>query len=114
MAEEYKNNDKVSIDQIDCTNAKTVCEKAEVRGYPTLKAYLNGEQHAVFKGMIHFWHACGTCLSSGKLSTISVLEDRLPACQMFKWTMTAGGRSIETLREYINAAVRELTLETVS
>lgn len=50
LADEYKTNDKVSIDQIDCTRAKTVCEKSEVRGYPTLKAYLNGEQHAVFKG----------------------------------------------------------------
>ena len=35
---------------MDCTSEKGVCEKAEVRGYPTLKAYYGGKELDTHQG----------------------------------------------------------------
>jgi thiol-disulfide isomerase/thioredoxin len=112
LAEEYKDNKNVSIDQVDCTKARSLCEKAEVRGYPTLKSYHNGEQHAVFKGMNYslecsrkYYFSAPGCFASEVLS--SILPYRI-------FGLLAGGRSIDALREYLTKAVNELTAETTA
>jgi len=46
----FKDNDDVVVAHIDCTAHKDVCQKAEVKGYPTLKIYFNGQVHKGYKG----------------------------------------------------------------
>lgn len=46
----YKGSDRISIESVDCTQEKAVCEKAGIRGYPTLKIFQGGEDREQYKG----------------------------------------------------------------
>lgn len=40
----------VVIASVDCTQHQTVCQAAEIKGYPTLKVYHNGNAVETYSG----------------------------------------------------------------
>jgi len=50
LAKEFEGNDKVKVAKLDCTQAQSVCQSNEVRGYPTLHYFRNGKLHETYKG----------------------------------------------------------------
>ena len=50
LADELKHNKSISIGQVDCTQAQSLCKKLEITGYPTLKSFYSGEAQAQFRG----------------------------------------------------------------
>ncbi|KAK9864891.1 hypothetical protein WJX84_012288 [Apatococcus fuscideae] len=50
LADFFASDDKVSIDHVDCTKQKSVCSKAKVGGYPTLRFYFNGAEQETYRG----------------------------------------------------------------
>lgn len=38
------------IASVDCTKHRDVCDKAEIKGFPTLKVYQNGKSGEMYKG----------------------------------------------------------------
>ena len=46
LGSEYEGHDSVVIAEADCTaEGKSLCQQKGVRGYPTLKYYVNGEEN---------------------------------------------------------------------
>ena len=35
----------VKVAEVDCTTSKEVCNKFEIKGYPTIKYFIDGEAH---------------------------------------------------------------------
>eukprot|EP00899_Mesostigma_viride_P002921 jgi/Mesvir1/1262/Mv09550-RA.1 len=50
LAGEVASESGLVIAKVDCTVHKNVCSKAEIRGYPTLKVYHNGEEYKKYSG----------------------------------------------------------------
>ncbi|GAB4815143.1 hypothetical protein N2152v2_002189 [Parachlorella kessleri] len=50
LAKEFKDSDSVQVATVDCTVEKGICNKAEIRGYPTLKVYQGGEAKEQYRG----------------------------------------------------------------
>jgi len=50
LGEAFARDARVSVDTVDCTSQEGICAEAEVRGYPTLKAYFNGKEVASHAG----------------------------------------------------------------
>ena len=50
LASGYADSNAVGIASVDCTQHKAVCEKAGVRGYPTLKLFQGGEEKQAYGG----------------------------------------------------------------
>ncbi|KAG6549249.1 hypothetical protein Mapa_009235 [Marchantia paleacea] len=42
--------DGVEVAHVDCTTSKDTCSKADIRSYPTLKLYYNGEEYKKYSG----------------------------------------------------------------
>ena len=50
LAKANENNAKVKIAKIDCTQAQSICQSNQVRGYPTLHYFRDGKIHETYKG----------------------------------------------------------------
>jgi len=50
LAKAFEDNAKVKIAKLDCTQAQSVCQANEVRGYPTLQYIRNGKLVEAYKG----------------------------------------------------------------
>jgi len=50
LAKSFEGNDKVKVAKLDCTQAQSVCQANEVRGYPTLHYFRDGKLHETYKG----------------------------------------------------------------
>jgi len=44
LADEFASSSSVNIVDVDCTQEQDLCSKHEVRGYPTIKYWLDGER----------------------------------------------------------------------
>ncbi|KAL2630715.1 hypothetical protein R1flu_015401 [Riccia fluitans] len=42
--------DGIEVAHVDCTTNKETCSKADVRSYPTLKVFYNGEEYKKYSG----------------------------------------------------------------
>eukprot|EP01025_Chloroclados_australasicus_P045256 TRINITY_DN49405_c1_g1_i2.p4 TRINITY_DN49405_c1_g1~~TRINITY_DN49405_c1_g1_i2.p4 ORF type:complete len:146 (+),score=12.42 TRINITY_DN49405_c1_g1_i2:267-704(+) len=50
LGDKFANDSDIIIAHVDCTLHKGVCAQAEVKGYPTLKAFINGEEYKAYSG----------------------------------------------------------------
>lgn len=50
LGDAFASNDKVEIASVDCTVHKDTCSKADIKGYPTLKVYFNGQEQEKYAG----------------------------------------------------------------
>jgi len=50
LAKSFEDNPKVKIAKLDCTQAQSVCQAGEIRGYPTLQYIRNGKLVEAYKG----------------------------------------------------------------
>lgn len=50
LAKDLQDNSDVAIAHVDCTIHRDICTQAEVKGYPTLKAYHKGEEYKTYRG----------------------------------------------------------------
>jgi len=50
LAKKFESDGKVKIAKLDCTEAQSVCQENEVRGYPTLAYFRNGRKIEAYKG----------------------------------------------------------------
>ena len=45
-----KDKDDIVIASVDCTQHRPICDGAGIKGFPTLKTYINGEAKEQYKG----------------------------------------------------------------
>eukprot|EP00898_Chlorokybus_atmophyticus_P002987 jgi/Chlat1/368/Chrsp10S00050 len=50
LGEALDGEEGLEIAKVDCTTSRKTCETAQIRGYPTLKAYYNGEEYKKYQG----------------------------------------------------------------
>jgi protein disulfide-isomerase-like protein len=50
LAAGFAGSDSIGIASVDCTQHKTVCDAAGVKGYPTLKVFHGGEAKEEYHG----------------------------------------------------------------
>jgi len=50
LAKKFESEEKVKVAKLDCTQAQSVCQENEVRGYPTLAYFRNGRKIETYKG----------------------------------------------------------------
>jgi protein disulfide-isomerase A6 len=50
LSAEYESSSSVVIADVDCTIESALCQKYEVKGYPTIKYWADGEQQAYSGG----------------------------------------------------------------
>jgi thioredoxin domain-containing protein 5 len=50
LASGLASTDDIVIASVDCTENRPVCDKAEIKGFPTLKVYQGGEAKEQYKG----------------------------------------------------------------
>lgn len=50
LAKEFAEDTELSISSVDCTKHRAVCDKAGVKGFPTLKIYYGGSSGEMYKG----------------------------------------------------------------
>jgi thioredoxin domain-containing protein 5 len=52
LGKALEGEDGVEVATVDCTTNKATCGKADIRSYPTLKLFLNGEEYKKYSGMV--------------------------------------------------------------
>jgi len=50
LAKSYEKDEQVKIAKVDCTQHQAVCQEHEIRGYPTLAYFRNGNKMETYKG----------------------------------------------------------------
>eukprot|EP00882_Tetradesmus_deserticola_P000622 GHRQ01000679.1.p1 GENE.GHRQ01000679.1~~GHRQ01000679.1.p1 ORF type:complete len:149 (+),score=40.89 GHRQ01000679.1:98-544(+) len=50
LATAFKDHDTIRIANVDCTTDRDVCTTADIKGYPTLKVFYNGEEVKAYRG----------------------------------------------------------------
>ncbi|GAX84619.1 hypothetical protein CEUSTIGMA_g12040.t1 [Chlamydomonas eustigma] len=50
LGEKAASQENIKISYIDCTAHRDVCQKAEVKGYPTIKIVHKNEEYKTYKG----------------------------------------------------------------
>ncbi|GAQ88217.1 thioredoxin domain-containing protein 5 [Klebsormidium nitens] len=50
LAEKLVDHENVAIASVDCTANQAVCKKADIKGYPTLVVYYNGDAYKTYQG----------------------------------------------------------------
>ena len=50
LGKSFKDDAQVAISSVDCTKHKAVCDKAAVRGFPTIMSYYGGVAKEQYKG----------------------------------------------------------------
>lgn len=50
LAEGFADSDTIGIASVDCTQHKPVCDKAKIKGFPTLQVYHGGEAKEEYHG----------------------------------------------------------------
>lgn len=50
LAKHFETDPLISIGKLDCTQSGTICRDNDVKGYPTLQYFRDGQQIAVFRG----------------------------------------------------------------
>merc|ERR1711971_966711 len=50
LAKKFEKDETVKIAKLDCTQAQSVCQENEVKGYPTLSYFRNGRKVENYKG----------------------------------------------------------------
>jgi protein disulfide-isomerase-like protein len=50
LGKALEGEDGVEVATVDCTTNKATCGKADIRSYPTLKLFLNGEEYKKYSG----------------------------------------------------------------
>ena len=112
LADSYKGSEQVAIAQVDCTTAQDVCKTAAVTGYPTLKAFYSGTEHAVYRGVqappAHWLPICQRNLAGSTSLHTCALALLLTGGPL----LDQGPRSLDALKEFVDGAVTEVTTET--
>ena len=140
LAAEYSSNESVRVATVDCTSNKSVCQKAAIGGYPTLKVYYDGQDIETYRGAYATYsssqrvfqdlHRATTCITVQMLaSTISHAAPWMPdhaepcvtaGCQaaeassMNSHTIHAGARDQPSLKTFLDETVERLTSETTA
>jgi protein disulfide-isomerase-like protein len=77
LGKALEGEDGVEVATVDCTTNKATCGKADIRSYPTLKLFLNGEEYKKYSGMVPLACSCASlyvCVCSiGFQSLVSCL-----------------------------------------
>ncbi len=60
LGKALEGEDGVEVATVDCTTNKATCGKADIRSYPTLKLFLNGEEYKKYSGMVPLACSCAS------------------------------------------------------
>jgi thioredoxin-like negative regulator of GroEL len=54
LAKNFEKDETVKIAKVDCTQAQSICQDHEVRGYPTLAFFKDGKKVETYRGARYY------------------------------------------------------------